>query len=435
MLGAVAVAGAAMIWSTSFTFTKVALVELPPLTIGALRFLAAALVLGILVGLRGELGRPGRTETGWLVLGGLLGTTIYFSMENIGVDLATATDAALLVASYPAIAMLLELLVYRTSVSWTRFAGVALAMAGVYLIVGQSPPVAGGGRLIGDVILVGAGVVWAFYSFVTRRVGRSRPMLQVVFYQTAAGALAFIPLAFVEVGEWRTPSVGTVLILGYLAVFCSGVAFLLYGSGLKGLDSGTAVNLLNLIPVFGVGFAFLLLREPVSTGQLLGGAVVICGVAMGLGLAERRKFGGARKENMGHEDNKCVMVLDEELPAGLAANTAGVLAVTLGRDARSVVGPEVLDGSGRRHAGITKVPISILKAGGEVVRDIRLRAEGEENLVVVDFTDAAQSSRTYEEYTCKMTGTPSDRLGYLGVALYGDKKAVNKLTGSLPLLK
>ena len=73
------------------------------------------------------------------MLGGLLGTTVYFSMENVGVDLATATDAALLIAAYPAITMLLELLIYRVTVSWVRFAGAALAMVGVYLIVGQSP--------------------------------------------------------------------------------------------------------------------------------------------------------------------------------------------------------------------------------------------------------------------------------------------------------
>lgn len=138
---------------------------------------------------------------------------------------------------------------------------------------------------------------------------------------------------------------------------------------------------------------------------------------------------------MKQPNKKCVMVLDEELPVGLAVNTAGVLAVTLGRDIGSVVGPEVLDGSGRRHAGLTRLPIPILKAGGEVVRDIRLRAEEMEDLLVVDFTDAAQTSRTYDEYTSKIITVPSERLGYLGVALYGGKKAVNKLTGSLPLLK
>lgn len=138
---------------------------------------------------------------------------------------------------------------------------------------------------------------------------------------------------------------------------------------------------------------------------------------------------------MKQDGKKCVMVLDEELPTGLAVNTAGVLAITLGRDAEDMLGPEVLDASNRRHAGITKFPIPILKADEETVRDIRLRAEETKDLLVVDFTDVAQAAKTYDEYTDNISTVPSERLGYLGVALYGDKKAINKLTGSLPLLR
>lgn len=138
---------------------------------------------------------------------------------------------------------------------------------------------------------------------------------------------------------------------------------------------------------------------------------------------------------MSQNDKKCVMVLDEELPVGLAVNTAGVLAITLGRDVEDILGSEVLDGSGLRHAGITKIPIPILKASEDAVRNIRLRAEEIEDLLAVDFTDAAQTAKKYDDYIRKIKAVPSGKLGYLGVALYGDKKMVNKLTGSLPLLR
>ena len=134
---------------------------------------------------------------------------------------------------------------------------------------------------------------------------------------------------------------------------------------------------------------------------------------------------------------KCVMVLDEDLPAGLLANTAGVLALTLGRRLDSIIGPDVVDGSGRSHAGITTIPIPILKANGDTVKGIRLKAEeaADDLLLVVDVTDAAQTTKTYDDYTEKIAAVPSEGLKYLGVALYGDKKPVNKLTGSLPLLR
>jgi hypothetical protein len=132
--------------------------------------------------------------------------------------------------------------------------------------------------------------------------------------------------------------------------------------------------------------------------------------------------------------NKCVMVLDEELPSGLAVNTAGVLAFTLGRELGEIIGPSVVDASGVAHLGITTVPIPILKAEEGWIRALRAAAE-ESDLLVVDFTDAAQSSKTYEQYTEKMAAASSGELRYLGVALYGDRRAVNRLTGSLPLLR
>ena len=57
------------------------------------------------------------------------------------------------------------------------------------------------------------------------------------------------------------------------------------------------------------------------------------------------------------------------------------------------------------------------------------------DLTVVDFSDLAQGCKTYEEFIEKMSGVPESELQYFGVAICGEKKKVNKLTGSLPLLR
>lgn len=276
------VMGAVLLWSTSFVATKLALGEVPPLTLGAARFLVAACVLGVAVGVLGGVRRPPADDLGRLAVGGLLGITVYFSMENFGVHLATASDAALLVAAYPAITMLLEILVYRARVSPVRFAGVGLAVLGVYMIVGGSPGGTGTDRLLGDVLLVATGFVWALYNFSTRGVVRRYAMPTVLFYQTLFGAAAFLPLALLESGSWQTPGPLSLLVVAYLGLFCSLVAFWLYAHGLKGLDAGSAVNIMNLVPVFGVLVAVVVLGEPVGVFQLLGGLVVVGGVTLGM---------------------------------------------------------------------------------------------------------------------------------------------------------
>ena len=134
---------------------------------------------------------------------------------------------------------------------------------------------------------------------------------------------------------------------------------------------------------------------------------------------------------------KVAIVVDQVMPSGLAANTAAVLALSIGRQLESIIGPELKDGDGCSHAGITTMPIPILTAPSEIVKEIRHRAAAdvERGLVVIDFTGCAQRTRTYDDYARLLESATDEDIEYLGVAVHGPRKAVQRLTGSLPLLK
>lgn len=134
---------------------------------------------------------------------------------------------------------------------------------------------------------------------------------------------------------------------------------------------------------------------------------------------------------------KCVLILDRQLPPGLLANTAAILGVTLGKALPQVVGSNVRDGSGNDHLGIIQFPIPVLAAEAEDLKAIRTRLLAPEfsALTVVDFSQLAQSCKTYEAFIQRMAGTPEADLRYLGVAICGDRHTVNRLTGNLPLLR
>lgn len=135
------------------------------------------------------------------------------------------------------------------------------------------------------------------------------------------------------------------------------------------------------------------------------------------------------------ESTKCVMVIDLGLSLGLRLNTAGLLGATLGRRLEKIIGPDVADASGESHVGILNVPLPILSADADTIKAIREKAMKVESLLVVDFTETAQREVRYEDYTEKLSATSAGELKYLGVALYGPKKSVNKLVGNLPLLR
>ena len=136
-------------------------------------------------------------------------------------------------------------------------------------------------------------------------------------------------------------------------------------------------------------------------------------------------------------ENKVAIILDADLPSGLAANTAAVLALSLGRQLDSLIGPELKDADGSPHAGITTVPIPILTAASETVKQIRHRAaaDTDRGLVLVDFTDCAQRTRNYDDYAHLLEAATNADIAYLGIAVHGPRKLVQRLTGSLPLLK
>lgn len=140
---------------------------------------------------------------------------------------------------------------------------------------------------------------------------------------------------------------------------------------------------------------------------------------------------------MNLKDEKCVMLIDAALPLGIIANTAAILGVSLGRLRPEMVGQDVTDRDGRQHRGIVTLPVPILSGTRESIRDIRRKLYEPEfaELIAVDFTDLAQGCRTYDEYIAKMDEVGEESLGYLGIAVCGNKKKVNKLTGSIPLLR
>ncbi len=137
------------------------------------------------------------------------------------------------------------------------------------------------------------------------------------------------------------------------------------------------------------------------------------------------------------ENLKCVMVIDEKLPLGLIANTAAVMGITLGKNYPEVVGADVINKSGHRHLGIIEFPVPILKGNTDLIREIREKLYQPEfsGLTVVDFSDVAQGCKTYNEFIDKMAVIDEETLNYMGICICGNKKLVNKLAGSLPLLR
>ena len=137
------------------------------------------------------------------------------------------------------------------------------------------------------------------------------------------------------------------------------------------------------------------------------------------------------------KDEKCVIVVDEGMELGVIANVTAILSISLGKLRPDISGNDIIDAENHTHYGLIQVPVPVLKASADKVAEIRnkLFGEGFEDVSCIDFTNVAQQSMNYVDYTDTMQNSTQDDLLYLGIAMVGNKKKVNKLTGSLGLLR
>jgi drug/metabolite transporter (DMT)-like permease len=295
-----AVLAAALFWSSSYAVTKRVLEDVGPLSIGAIRFTLAASLLGVTVRLsRHRPPRPDARQRRQLHLSGFLGITVYFVLENIGVDLSTASDASLIVATYPLMTMLVELVLLRTRMPPLRVTGVLLATAGAFLVVRNGAETGGSSRWLGDVLLLLGGLAWAGYNVLGKRASAGQDAVSVTCHQTLAGAAGFLLVSPLEAGGWRLPGPVASSLLVYLAVACSVGGFLLYNYGLRRMASSVAVSILNVVPVFGVIGAVVINGESIRPAQVAGGLIIVAGVA--LGVVERGHGAAEQPDTAGHE--------------------------------------------------------------------------------------------------------------------------------------
>lgn len=137
---------------------------------------------------------------------------------------------------------------------------------------------------------------------------------------------------------------------------------------------------------------------------------------------------------MNHE-LKCVVIVNEADTPGVAANAIACLSFGLGAVFQDAVVEPTADKDGVLHGGIIDRPVPILSAGSDALAQIFLKAQQLEDVHVLDMNNRAQEAHTVDEYKELLAATSSDAFKYAGIALYGPKSAINKLTGSLKLFR
>ena len=274
-----AAVGMTVAFGLSFVATKYALRGFEPQLIAFLRFALAGGLLWVVWRLRAGRERASRAELKRLALLGLVTPALYFTLEIQGIARTSASEAAIIIAAIPIFVSALSALVLGERTARLQWAGIALSFAGVVGLM-QFGAEAGGGRLAGNLLVLGAAFAAAVYSLMARRLLVTRSALFVTTFQNLFGALFLLPLALVEmaVAGVRTPTATAVGAVLYLTLLCSMAAYLLLNYAFRFLEASRVAVFINLTPVVAVVGAYLLLDERLTAAQVAAAVVVVIGV-------------------------------------------------------------------------------------------------------------------------------------------------------------
>jgi drug/metabolite transporter (DMT)-like permease len=275
--------GLSVLWGGSFLFVGIAVRELPPLTIVALRVAIAALALHGLLRAMGLAFPRGRDV--WLAfLGmGILNNAIPFSLIVWGQTQIASGLASILNATTPLWTVLVAHVFTRDErLTPLRLAGVVVGFGGVVGMVGPDALRAPGRDVVAQLAVLAAALSYAFAGVFGRRFKRlGVSPLATATGQVTASSLLLVPLALAVERPWSLPLPGgdTVAAVVGLAILSTALAYILY---FRLLASAGATNLLLvtfLIPVSAIALGAVVLGEHLAPKHFAGMALI------GLGLA------------------------------------------------------------------------------------------------------------------------------------------------------
>lgn len=272
------------LWGGTAVAGKLVIQGIPPITVGVIRYGVAALLLAGLFWRHLPGLRSLRRGDVWMLLWvGLLGSCLNHIFFFLGLVFAPASHGAIIPpTTSPVWTLILAARFGRERVTPAQVAGMLLCLVGVVLVIRPGRLAAGAGTrtLIGDLLFLLCGIAWGFYSYFSKLAMRRLSTVGTLTLGMVIGTLCLVPVALAERPWTALPTAQATAwgALAYLTVAATLLSFLGWNVAIRRLGAGRTAVFTNLVPVFGVLLAWLVLDERLAAIQIGGGLLAVVGV-------------------------------------------------------------------------------------------------------------------------------------------------------------
>lgn len=271
-----------IIWGGSFFFAKIAVQELPPLTVvlGRVGVGAVALIL-ILLASGQALPRDLRLWRDFLIMG-LLNNLIPFSLIFWGQQHIASGLASILNATTPLFTLILaQILTDDERITAPRLGGIVLGFLGVAAMIGPDALQGLSLNLGSELAILGAALSYGFAGIFGRRF-RGLPPLLPATGQVTCSALVLLPIVCLIDRPWTLPmpsAVTWVSVVG-LALLCTALAYVIFFRILRSAGPTNLALVTFLIPVSALLLGISILGETLAPRHFAGMALIFAGLAV-----------------------------------------------------------------------------------------------------------------------------------------------------------
>lgn len=276
-----------VVWAANFIVVKDAIATLPPVGFTMLRYgLASIALLVILRSYEGEVRLPRPDVLRILLLGGL-GFGLYQILWTTGLVSIPAGDSALIIASTPVLVAVLAVIIGADTLTPLKFAGAALSFLGVVVVIAAGVGISMSGSAFGSLLTLGAAACWASYTAFAAPILRRHSPLVLTTWATIGGTLVLIPPGVAQLvapgalGPTQAERlVPIVLAVAYSGMLAAALANVIVFNGVRLLGPTRVITLQSFVPPMAVVLAFFFLGEPIRPAQVVGGLIILLGVAL-----------------------------------------------------------------------------------------------------------------------------------------------------------
>ena len=269
-------------WAANMVAIKEALFGFSPMGLATVRAIAAAVIFGILFVFLRDRSLLRLTRGQWLrfALIAFFGITMNQILFIEGVAHTNVPHAALIVAVEPVMVLVLSVLMRLEALTALKFAGMAISFTGVVLLTYGKPIQGSQSYWLGDLILMGEVVVFAYYTILMKEVADQYDVLTLNTLVFGLGALMIIPFGARAVWnlQWSEIPIRSFLGLAFMIVFSSVIGYLLFAYALKGLTASRVAAFNYIQPVIATGLGIWLLNDRVGLWGIFGGGLILLGV-------------------------------------------------------------------------------------------------------------------------------------------------------------